>query len=351
MKAAYLTGPKTFELRDVENPAVPNDGLVLEVRACGICGSDIRRWKEGPPAGSGGVVPGHEAAGVVIAVGSNCSRFAVGDNLAVAPDVHCSNCYFCRRGMYNLCDDPRFVGITPGYPGGFAEKMALTGEILTDGIVHKMPDGLSFEHAAVSELCCSILSAHNKAGTRPGDTVVVLGAGPAGCLLTAIAKRRGARTVICEPTATRREMAERFEPDLIIDPVNRDATEAVKEFTKGLGADVVICANPVAQTQTQAVNMVRKAGKVFLFGGLPKANPMTTLDSNIIHYGEIEVIGAFSYHPTVHELAMDLLSQGKIPADLLITHKFDLSQINEAYETASAGKALKVLITIEKEES
>ena len=351
MKAAYLTEAKTFELRDAANPAVPDDGLILEVRACGICGSDIRRWNEGPPAGSGGVVPGHEAAGVVVEVGSRYDYFQVGDRLAIAPDVHCGRCYYCRRGMYNLCDELHCVGITPGYPGGFAERMVLTGRILTNGIVHKMPDGLSFEHAAVSELCCSVLSTHNRAGAGPGDTVVVLGAGPAGCLLAAIAKRRGARTVICEPTAARREMVGRFELDLVIDPASQDATEAVKEFTKGVGADVVICANPVAQTQTQAVEMVRKAGKVFLFGGLPKADPMTTVDSNVIHYGEIEVIGAFSYHPTMHELALDLLSQGSIPAESLITHKFDLTQINEAYEAASSGTALKVLITIEKEVS
>ena len=350
MKAAYLTEPKTFELRDVCDPAVPDDGLVLEVKACGICGSDIRRWKEGPPAGSGGVVPGHEAAGVVIEVGANCTEFAVGDRLAVGPDVHCSRCYYCLRGMYNLCDDLRFVGITPGYPGGFAQKMAVTGEILVDGIVHRMPEGLSFKHAAISELCCSILSTHRKAQTQPGDTVVVLGAGPAGCLLAAMAKRRGAQTIVCEPVSMRREMVERFEPDLILDPSECDAVETVKKFTKGVGADIAICANPVAQTQSQAVNMVRKAGKIFLFGGLPKAEPMTTLDSNVIHYGEIEIIGAFSYHPTMHELALDLLSEGAIPAGLLITHTFDLMQINEAYDTASTGKALKVLITIEKEQ-
>lgn len=347
MKAAYLTGPRTFELRDVADPAVPDDGLVIEVRSCGVCGSDIRRWKEGPPAGSGGIVPGHEAAGVVIAVGPNCREFAVGDSIAVGPDVHCNRCYYCQRGMYNLCDDLCFVGITPGHPGGFAEKMALSGQILSDGIVHRMPDGLSFEHAGISELCCSILSTHNKAGTRPGDTVVVLGAGPAGCLLAAVAKRRGARTVVCEPTAARRRMAERFEPDLILDPAECDAIKEVKDFTKGIGADIVICANPVAQTQTQAVCMVRKAGKVFLFGGLPKADPMTTLDSNVIHYGEIEVIGAFSYHPTMHELALDLIAQGAIPADLLITHAFDLTRIDDAYETASAGRALKVVVTMD----
>jgi L-iditol 2-dehydrogenase len=150
MKAAFLTGPKKLELRDIPEPRCPEDGLVLKVVACGICGSDIRRWREGPPAGAGGVIPGHEAAGIVTEMGQKCALFELGDRLAIAPDVHCDKCYFCERELYNLCDNLQLVGITPGYPGGFAEKMALTGDILNNGIVHRMPEGLSFKHAAVS---------------------------------------------------------------------------------------------------------------------------------------------------------------------------------------------------------
>jgi L-iditol 2-dehydrogenase len=105
----------------------------------------------------------------------------------------------------------------------------------------------------------------------------------------------------------------------------------------------------VAATQAEAVQIVRKRGKVALFGGLPKVNPMVTLDSNRIHYGEIEVFGAFSYHPTVHELALRMLSSGVIPGDLLITDVFSLESINEAYAAAAAGSALKVVVTTQKD--
>jgi len=344
MKAAFLVASKTFELRDVCDPAAPDDGFVLDVKACGVCGSDVRRWREGPPVGSGGIIPGHEAAGVVCAVGKACGGFAVGDKLAIAPDIHCGQCYYCQRGLYNLCDSLHFLGITPGYPGAFAERMLISAEVLQNGIVHRMPDGLSFEHAAVSELSCSVLATQNDAGTKLGDTVVVLGAGPAGCLHIAVAKQRGARVAVSEPTETRREMARRFEPDLLIDPTRQDIVQAVRQFTDGVGADIVVCANPVAETQTRAVEMVRKRGRVILFGGLPKANPMTTLDSNLIHYGEIVVVGAFSYHPTIHAMALQLIAGGKIPADKLITHTFGLDQIDKAYRTAETGSALKVVI-------
>ena len=346
MKAAFLKSSRTLELRDVPEPNVPDDGIVIEVKACGICGSDIRRWKEGPPPGSKGVIPGHEAAGVVIETGLSCSGFEAGDFVAIAPDIHCGDCYYCRKELYNLCDNLKFLGITPGFPGGFAERMALTEKILTNGIVNKMPDGLSFEHAAVSELCCSVLATHEKAGTGKNDTVVVIGAGPAGCLHVSVARQRGARVCVLEISETRRRMVEKFGPDLVLDTSSGDIVGEIKQFTGGVGADIVVCANPVAQTQRLGVEMVRKGGRVVLFGGLPKANPMTTLDSNLIHYGEIQVVGAFSYHPRFHKLALSLLADGKLSAASLITHTFELENINEAYDTAASGEALKVIIKI-----
>jgi L-iditol 2-dehydrogenase len=344
MKAAYLIGPQTVELRDVAEPVAPDGGLVLDVKACGICGSDLRRWKEGPPKEVEGIIPGHEGAGIVADVGRGVTRYAPGDYLAIAPDVHCGGCYYCQRGLYNLCDTLRFVGVTPEFPGALAEKLVLTEEVLTHGIVHPMPAGMSFIEASLAEPSCSVLASHQRAGTGPGDTVVVVGAGPIGCLHVVVARARGARVVVSEPRATRRALAERFEPQAIVDPGAEDMKSRVQEVTGGVGADIVICANPIAQTQTEAVEIVRKRGKVILFGGLPRANPMVTLDSNRIHYGEIEVFGAFSYHPTVHELALDLIQRKVIRADLLATHTFSLKEIGRAFE-AAAGEALKVVVT------
>jgi L-iditol 2-dehydrogenase len=345
VKTAFLIGSQEIELREIPDPLVPDDGLILKVESCGVCGSDLRRWREGPPAGVEGIVQGHELAGTVMEAGENVAAYAIGDRLAIAPDIHCGRCYYCQRGMYNLCDSLRFVGITPGINGGFAEKVVLTGEILTNGIVHHMPEGMPFPVGSLGETLSSVLVSHEQAGTSLNDLVVVMGAGPIGCLHVSVAKARGARVVVSEPVQTRRETAQRFEPEAIIDPFNEDLETRVREMTDGRGADIVICANPVAATQTQAVEIVRKAGRVILFGGLPKANPMVNLDSNRIHYGEVVIVGAFSYHPTAHERALDVLNRGLIPTDLMITHTFSLDQISEAFETAASGAGLKVIVS------
>jgi len=344
MKAAFLTAPRTYEVREIPDPFCPDDGVILKVGACGVCGSDLRRWKEGPPEGVDSYTPGHEVAGEVIAVGKDVTRWKLGDKLAVAPDIHCGECWYCDRGMYNLCDNLRLAGITPGIPGGFAEKMVLTGEILKNGIVHKMPEGMSYPLGALGETLSSVIASHDKAGTSLDDVVVVMGAGPIGCLHIMVSKARGAQVIVSEPSDARREVAARFEPDALVDPFNEDLIAFVKDFTGGLGTSISICANPVAATQTQAVELTRKAGRIVLFGGLPKADPMTTLDGNKIHYWEQEVVGAFSYHPTQHEAAVNLLHRGVIPAEMLITHTMPLDDIGTAFETAASGEGLKVIV-------
>jgi len=344
MKSAYLVAPRTFEIRESDTPPVPEDGVLVKVKACGVCGSDLRRWKEGPPAGYNAVVGGHEFSGVVIQTGKNTTRFKDGDKLSFAPDIHCGHCFYCKRGLYNLCNNLKFLGISPDIPGGLAEIVAIDGNVLENGIVNPVPEGLSYEFAALAEPLSSVLAMHDRVGTTLGDTVVVMGSGPIGCLHIAVAKARGCSVILSEPSHERREMAAPFMPDLVVDPFNQNLKEAVLEFTDFRGAELAICANPVAATQTQAVEIVRKRGKVALFGGLPKANPMTSLNANLIHYNEIEILGTFSYHPRFHEMALDIISKGNIPAKKLITHTMPLSKVSDAFEIAAGGLALKVMI-------
>lgn len=346
MKAAFLTGVRQFEVRSIPAPEPPEDGLVMEVRACGVCGSDLRRWREGLSPSVPPMIPGHEIAGQVRSVGRHVKEYKEGDLLAVAPDVHCGRCYYCHHGQFNLCDDLRLIGITLGYPGGFSEQMVLTAEILTNGVVHPFQAGLPFPHAALSEPLSSVLGLHRRIGTGLADTILVMGAGPIGCMHLAVAKMCGARVILSEPSPLRRKMAEPFQPDAILDPSNDDVVGEVRALTGGRGADAVICANPVAAAQAQAVESVRKAGKVVLFGGLPKANPMTALDANRIHYGEICVVGSFSYQPSSHELALQVVQNHEFPADRIITHAYSLDEIGQAFETANGGEALKVIVTM-----
>lgn len=344
MKSAFLVGPKTIEVRDVPPPACPSDGLVLEMRACGVCGSDLRRWAEGPPAGAGFLVQGHELAGVVVEVGPQVTRFPVGDRLAVAPDIHCGECWYCRRGRFNLCTSLELLGITPGLNGGFAERVVLPGKLLRHGIVHRMPAGLDFHAGGLAETLSSVLAAHAHCATSLGETVVVMGAGPIGCLHIVIARARGAAVIVSEPNPTRRTGVAKFAPDHLLDPTTTDVVAEVRRLTDGLGADVVICANPVAATQTQAVEMARRGGRIVLFGGLPKASPMVSLNANLIHYGEQVVLGAFSYHPSFHEEALRTLHRGVVDAAQFVTHTRPLSKVAEAFQIAASGEALKVMV-------
>jgi L-iditol 2-dehydrogenase len=343
VKAAFLVGCMHFEVRDVPDPATPPNGLVLKVAFCGICGSDLRRWGEGPLNGQP-IIPGHEFSGVVESVGAEVKNYRVGDRLAVAPDVHCGECYYCQRGLYNLCNNLHLIGITPGYPGGLAEKVVLTAEILSHGIVNFVPEALSLEEGALAEPCSAVLASHQNLGTNANDTVVVMGGGPIGCLHTAVARSRGARVILSEPNPLRRKMAASFGPDVTIDPVAVDVVAQVYELTANLGADIVICANPFATTQTQAVELVRKRGRVVLFGGLPDAQPFTKLDANKIHYGEIQVIGSFSYTPSVHAQALQALLQRQIRSEDIISRTINLDEISMAFQIAAAGEVLKVLI-------
>ena len=350
VKAAQLTGPETIELVELPMPACPDDGVLLQVRACGVCGSDLRRWREGPAPG-GITVPGHEFAGVVVEVGAQVRGYQVGDHLAVAPDVHCLRCWYCSMGLYNVCDDMTMIGITPGFPGGLAEYCVLPAHALAGGTIHKMPASLGFREGALAEPLSSVQACHEDIGTRLGDTVLVMGAGPIGCLHTAIAHLRGARVILSEPNAQRRRMAEPFAPELVIDPTSEDVVAVVREFSGGLGADSAICANPVAATHQQAVAAVRKRGTVVLFGGLPKAAPMTELDANRIHYDEIRVVGSFSYHPEYHRRALQLLERGQIHQERSSPTRSRWTEVDRVFRTVADGDALKVMVEIGQEAS
>jgi L-iditol 2-dehydrogenase len=207
-----------------------------------------------------------------------------------------------------------------------------------------MPATLGFREGALAEPLSSVQACHADIGTALGDTVLVLGAGPIGCLHTAIARLRGARVILSEPNELRRRMAERFGPDLVIDPTTEDVVAVVHEATERRGADSAICANPVAATHRQAVAAVRKGGTVVLFGGLPGSAPMTALDANRIHYDEIRVVGSFSYHPEYHRRALALLEGRQVDSDAIVTHTFPLERVDEAFRTMAAGEALKVMI-------
>ena len=240
MKALVFLGPGQIELQDVPEPSCSERGMVIRVEACGICGSDLRTYRSGHPRVNPPWIIGHEVAGVVVEVGKGVKDFQVGDQVAVAPPVYCGKCWYCKRGMHYLCINQR--ELAQAWPGGFAEYMAIPEEALILGSIHRIPEGLSFEEAAISEPASSCVNAHEVAETSLEDTVAIIGAGPIGCFHVEIARARGARKVILmDVLKTRLGIAQRFAPDHLIQNSlgSLEHIEQVRKLTDGLGASVV----------------------------------------------------------------------------------------------------------------
>ncbi len=341
MKAAIFEDIERIIVRQVPDPRCDKGSIVVRVEACGLCGSDIRNYRMGLRSGIKSQIMGHEISGSVTEIDTTVDRFAVGDRIAIAPDVSCGTCYYCHRGWVNLCDSHRMIGTD--WPGGFAQFIHLPAEVLAHGMIHKMPEGLSFDDAALSEPASSVLAAQENAGIGLGDTVLIMGDGPIGCLHLEVARARGASRIIMAGLARLKQVTP-FRPDALIDVASQDPVAEVRRLTGGRGADVAIIAAPAAKAQAQGVEAVRKRGTVILFGGLAKNSPMTTLNSNIIHYGEIKVVGAFSYPARMHEKALTVIREGKIDAKKYFNRTVPLEGIVDGIQAAEAGDVLKVLV-------
>jgi L-iditol 2-dehydrogenase len=344
VKAVVYRGPGKVACEEVPYPNLPSDGLILRVEACGICGSDLRTYRYGLRIDTESQILGHEIAGVVAEVGRDVPDYTVGDRLAVAADVHCYKCYYCRHALYNLCEDWKLLGAH--YPGGLADFMQLPVDILRRGIVHRIPDELSSIKAALAEPASSVIWAQQQLNIQPGEVVVIFGDGPIGALHVQIARARGAKPILIGLTGGRLNMFLHtdFGTWHVLDNNQEDVVARVRSLTDGLGADAAIVACAAKSAQAQAVDIVRKRGRIALFGGLPKEDPASHLDSNRIHYNEITIQGTFSYHPQIHKVALDLIARNLIEADKIITATYPLSQFEAGFQAAMNATELKVIL-------
>lgn len=230
------------------------------------------------------------------------------------------------------------------FPGGYAQYMALPGEVLTRGFVEPIPAGMKWEHAAFAETASAVLACQKRIGVGLGDRVLIIGDGPVGCLHAEIARARGASKVMMAGL-DRLEFARSFAIDALMDNRNPEqVARTVREITGGIGADYVICAVPSVKVQQQALELCRKRGVMVIYGGVPKSNEQTQLNSNTIHYNEITVTGAFSYPATGLSEALDAIDAGKINAQAYISKVIPLRNVVEGMEMVQTGAALKVIL-------
>lgn len=342
MRAAVFKDIETIVVEERDIPACPQGGMLVKVMACGICGGDVRNYHNGLKDGIKNQIMGHEIAGLVVETDHVVTRFKPGDRVALAPDVSCGHCWYCKRGFVNLCSSHRMLGTH--FPGGYAQYIALPDDVMQHGFVEKIPDGMSYDFAAFAETAAAVIACQKNNNISLGDTVLIIGDGPVGCLHTEVARARGAKRIIMVGM-DKLDLAKNFGADDLFKNTDPEKVkESVLELTDGIGADIAVCAVPAVAVQEQALEMVRKRGRVVIYGGVPKTKQTTQLNSNLIHYNEITVLGAFSYPATGLADALECIHTGQIHADRYINAHVSLDDVVKGMNMVTEGKALKVMI-------
>jgi L-iditol 2-dehydrogenase len=343
MKAAILEELGKIVVQDVKDPEIDDDSALLKVESVAICGSDIRIFHHGNPRVKPPTIIGHETAGTVVKVGKNVTRVKEGDRVAVGADVPCGQCNWCRNGLGNNCE----INYAMGYqiPGSFAQYMKLPRLVLEEGPVSPFGDSLDFDTAALAEPLACAINGLELVHMSLGKTIVLAGMGPIGCMMIDLARVMGAVKVICIGRGPQRlEIARKYGADVYLSSNEDDVVARCREETGGEGPDIVITSCPSVEVHEQAIEMVAHRGYVNLFGGLGKqARPLSVL-SNTIHYKECFVTGSHGCVPRHHELAVKLLENKMVRTEPIITHRFSLDQINEAFQTMESRKGMKIIV-------
>lgn len=343
MKAMLMKEVGVLEYEDIPVPAIEPGGLLVKVHACALCATDIKLLDYGHQAISFPHILGHEIAGTVAGISPGVTGFRAGDRVILAPTLSCGSCWLCKKGAVTLCRDKKTFGYH--FRGGFAEYVAVPGEAVDFGLVIPLPGNVPFEQGAVVEPLACAIHGQNLVKTQKGDTVVVIGLGPLGCMHLAVARARGASALIASDIRRSRvDLALPFNADVYVDQAKTDLKETVMRKTDGRGADVVIVATPAKQAIALGVEIVACMGRVSIFGGLPKTDPVVQVNANTIHYNEASVHGSFSASPDDCRESISLVASGRIDASTFITHRMGLRHVKEGMDLVKNGESLKVVL-------
>ena len=340
MQAAVLYGPSQVAVETLPIPAIGPGDVLVRIAAAATCGTDLKVYLQGrharmltPPS-----VFGHEFSGTVAAVGSRVQGFTPGMRVAANNSAPCARCYYCTRGQPNLCDDLVFIN------GAYAEYITVPARIVQTNLL-PLPDGLPFPVACITEPLACVLHGLDLAAFAPGDTVAVNGDGPSGLMLAAMAKRRGARVILCGRAPQRLRVAEQFGIDRLVNYAEvPDQAAAVRALTDdGRGVDVAIEAVGRPDVWETTTAMVRKGGRAIFYGG-PPGGTTVRLDAPALHYDQITLQGVFHNTPAHVAQALDILADPALPWTSLLSATLPLIRLPEAFDLMLARKALKVVI-------
>jgi L-iditol 2-dehydrogenase len=333
MKAALLYGVKNLKVESIDVPEVGVGEVLVKVKAATTCGTDLKIYQRGYVSGviQLPTIFGHEWAGDVVEVGEGISWPKRGMRVRAGNSAPCLRCGMCQKGLYNLCEDMMWLW------GAYAEYIKVPARMVTINM-QEIPPHLTYEEAALTEPLACVLHGIEKTHITLGDTVAIIGAGPIGLLHLELAKKMGAgRVVISDLVDERLRVTKELGADKTINAKSEDPVKGVAEFTGDYGADVVIEAIGLPATWEQALEMVRKGGTVLEFGGCPPGTEIK-VSTELLHYGQVTVFGAFHATPLHFKRALSLIASGTINVKPLITRKMKLEEITDAFELLTTSK-------------
>jgi len=337
MKAAFIAGKGSVELRELPVPAIGENEILVRMRACGICGTDLEKVHGEhitPP------VLGHEVAGEIEDIGRSVKRFSKGDRVAVHHHISCKKCFYCKKGLETMCEEYPRNNLDPC---GLAEYFRVPDPLISGGTVYRLPDEVDLESGSQVEPTACCIRGLNKAGIKPGESVAVFGVGPVGLTHVQLLKLAGASSIFAiDLIEERRVAAVKLGADFSVNPAQDDPSSFIKRESQ-LGVDHAIVATGSPQALEQAVASVRKAGKVLLFGAPPKGS-LISLDASKIFLNEITFHSSYSTSETEMRTALQLIQSKRINPSITISHRIPLAKTPEAFSLAEKGEALKVII-------
>ena len=340
MKAIVYYDANDFRREEVPTPEIGPDEVLVKVRACGLCSTDI--WKAVYRRAKRGSVLGHELSGEVEKTGSGVESLEVGDRVAVYHRAECGACYYCKLGQEPLCSQYRQQSI---FPGAFAEYVRAVPRLVEKSIF-KIPDEMTFDEAALIEPAGCSVRAVSKCGVGLGDNVLVIGDGPLGLLNAQVSKSAGASMVMLSGHHDSRvEVARKVGVDLAFNSMKLDVKEKTMELTDGRGADVVIVAVASTDAVEQSLSLVRNGGKVCVFGDFRDVpQPNLNLDLKLILRDHIDLFGSWGCSTKNYRTALDLVTSGKVQVKEMITHRFPLARFGEALKVFLGKECMKIVL-------
>ena len=342
MKAAVIKSNSNIEIKNIEKPPVGPGDMLVKMRACGICGSDVEKvfGKYGQPS----MRLGHEPAGIITQVGSEISNFSVGDRVFTHHHVACysDDCHECSHGNETMCKRYYESNLEPC---GLADEYVVPEWNVNHGGVLNIPANMSFEEAAMIEPLACCIRAWNKFKHQKNDSVAILGVGPTGIMHVLLAKLYGLGKVFClDLNDFRLDFAKKFETTTIHSG-NTNALEQIKSETANQGVDIVIVSTSSLNALKDAVHFVRKGGIIVMFG-VPSKGANVDLDMSEIYSKGVTIVNSYAASDvdTIH--ALDLISNKQIDVSQLITHKYNLQECQRAFAHAKSGyNAMKIIIS------